>query len=57
MLKRVGLVDVEGQVFLQLLNLVILVLHLLIVLLGLLLERAVRLHEVVVKFDELLHFG
>jgi len=56
-LKRASLVDVEGQVPLQLLDLVVRNLHLLIVLIGLLLEGAIRLHEVVVKFDELLHFG
>ena len=55
-LHRVGLVDVEGEILLQFLNLTLANLNLLEVLLGLLLQGAIRLHEVVVEFDQLLHF-
>lgn len=55
-LQRVRLVDVKSQIFLQLLDLCLRCLTSLEVLLGLCLQRTVRLHEVVVELDELLHF-
>ena len=55
MLHWVGLVDVEGKIFLQFLNFAFAHLNLLEVLLSLLLQGAVWLHEVIIKLDQLLH--
>lgn len=54
-LQSTRLVHVEGQVFLKFLNLGLLGHDLIVVLLSLLLELGIRLHKVVVEFDELLH--
>lgn len=54
-LHSVGLVDIEGEILLQFLNFAISNLDLLEVLLGLRLQGTVRLHEVIVELDELLH--
>ena len=55
MLETVGLVDVEGQIFLKLLNLALGNLASLEVLLRLRLQSSIRLHQIVVEFDQLLH--
>jgi len=55
--ELVGFVDVEGEIALQFRNLGFSDLALLEVGLSLLLQRRVRLHQVVVKLDELLHLS
>lgn len=57
MLELTGLVDVESQIALKLHNLPLSDLHLLEICLSLILQGSVRLHEVIVELDELLHLS
>jgi hypothetical protein len=56
-LKRVSLVDIESQIFLQLLDFALQSLAGLEVLLALRLKCRIGLHKVVVELDKLLHLG